>query len=181
MLSSCPFCFLSSLLVCFVSSAFLSFHLVLLCLSVGSFLAPLFLFCVPSFLFCLFFVCHVTMTDVSFGSKLSVITYGFCLQRAYGFMSKPPFYQTQHKAWPLLFSVMFEHYLSWVELTRIRLSCPFLFGSFTSAKALRASFTHYKTTGMMYLFLPVRGNKLPKIANKVLVQALKLPFVPSIS
>ena len=43
------------------------------------------------------------------------------------------FYQTQHKAWPLLFSMMFEHYLSWVELTRVRLSCPFLFGSFTNA------------------------------------------------
>ena len=83
-----------SLLACFVSFvsfAFLSFRLVLLFLSVGSFLAP-FLFFVfrPSFLFCLFFVCHVTMTDVSFGSKLSMITYGLRLQRAYGFMSKSP-------------------------------------------------------------------------------------------
>ena len=48
------------------------------------------------------------------------------------------FYQTQHKAWPLLFSVMFEHYLSWVELTRIRLSCPFLFGSFASATSIES-------------------------------------------
>ena len=48
------------------------------------------------------------------------------------------FYQTQHQAWPLLLSVMFEHYLSWVELTRIRLSCPFLFGSFTSATSIES-------------------------------------------
>ena len=48
------------------------------------------------------------------------------------------FYQTQHQAWPLLLSVMFEHYLSWVELTRFRLSCPFLFGSFTSATSIES-------------------------------------------
>ena len=48
------------------------------------------------------------------------------------------FYQTQHQAWPLLLSVKFEHYLSWVELTRIRLSCPFLFGSFTSATSIES-------------------------------------------
>ena len=48
------------------------------------------------------------------------------------------FYQTQHKAWPLLLSMMFEHYLSWVELTRVRLSCPFLFGSFTSATSIES-------------------------------------------
>ena len=48
------------------------------------------------------------------------------------------FFQTQHKVWPLLFSVIFEHYLSWIELTRLRLSCPFLFGSFTSAKSIES-------------------------------------------
>ena len=48
------------------------------------------------------------------------------------------FYQTQHKAWPLLLSIMLEHYLSWLELTRLRLSCPFLFGSFTSATSIES-------------------------------------------
>ena len=48
------------------------------------------------------------------------------------------FYQTQHQAWPLLLAVMFEHYLSWVELTRFRLACPFLFGSFTSAASIES-------------------------------------------
>ena len=48
------------------------------------------------------------------------------------------FYQTQHKAWPLLLSMMLEHYLSWLELTRFRLSCPFLFGSFTSATPIES-------------------------------------------
>ena len=48
------------------------------------------------------------------------------------------FFQTQHKVWPLLFSVIFEHYLSWIELTRLRLACPFLFGSLTSAKSIES-------------------------------------------
>ena len=34
--------------------------------------------------------------------------------------------------------MIFEHYLSWIELTRLRLSCPFLFGSFTSATSIES-------------------------------------------
>ena len=73
------------LFVCFFCVSLLVLSLLFSCFLVGLFvLLSFFLFV------CLFLVCLVTITDVSFGSKHSKITYGFRLQRAYGFIYKSP-------------------------------------------------------------------------------------------
>ena len=135
-----PLCFLS-LPACFVSSLSLwCFVLFFLVSPLVSFLALFLFFCAPSFSFWFSFFLPYHNDQCEFWLEASSDYFVFVSSEL---MDSCPrhlalFYQTQHQAWPLLLSVMFEHYLSWVELTRFRLSCPFLFGSFTSATSIES-------------------------------------------
>ena len=138
-----PLCFLSLVSSCLFLFLFVSlvFCSVLPCFSVGFFSCSfLVFFCAPSFSFWFSFFFAVSHDQCEFWLEASSDYFVFVSSEL---MDSCPrhlalFYQTQHQAWPLLLSVMFEHYLSWVELTRFRLSCPFLFGSFTSATSIES-------------------------------------------
>ena len=139
-----PLCSLSLVSSCLFRFLFVSFVFcsVFPCFSVGFFsCSSLVFFLCPFFLFFGFPLClpsHFDQCDF----WLEAFSDYFVFVSSELMDSCPRhlalFYQTQHQAWPLLLAVMFEHYLSWVELTRFRLACPFLFGSFTSAASIES-------------------------------------------